>query len=252
MQINGITVNYSDTGAGEQIVLFLHGWQAPIEVYQSIYTQLEGKYRVIALDTPGCGKTPEPPEGWTVDKYVDFVLAFCKELGLEQVILMGHSFGVRLMIKIMALHSHALRCDKAVIIDGAGIVPKRSMAYYWKVYTYKLAKKVVATKVGNFFFGPLFEERNRTAGSADYAAASPAMRHTLSLVVNEDLKQLMPKVGAEVLLIWGENDDATPLSDGQTMEKLMPNAALTVVQGAGHYPFLDAPAVFSKILKAFL
>ena len=252
MEIDGISVNYIDIGAGDETILFLHGWQAPIDVYQSIYDRLKDKYRIVALDTPGCGKTPEPPVGWKVDNYVDFVLKFCKELGLTKVILMGHSFGVRLMVKLMALHGDKLSCNKAVICDGAGIVPKRSLNYYFKVYSYKFAKKVVANKLGNYFFGPLFEERNRTAGSADYAAASPVMRHTLSLVVNEDLKHLMPKVQADILLIWGEKDDATPLSDGQTMEKLMPKAALAVVTGAGHYPFLDSPAVFGKILDAFL
>ena len=75
------------------------------------------------------------------------------------------------------------------------------------------------------------------------------MRHTLSLVVNEDLKHLMPEVEAEILLIWGEKDDATPVSDGRTMEKLMKNAGLAVIKDAGHYPFLDNPRVFFSILN---
>ena len=128
--IQNINTNYYDSGEGEKTVLFLHGWAAPVEVYQSIFNFLEGKnYRVIAPETPGCGKTPEPPEGWTVDKYVNFVLDFCKEMGLKDVILMGHSFGVRLMIKLMSLHTDKINCRKAVIIDGAGIVPKRPLSY---------------------------------------------------------------------------------------------------------------------------
>ncbi len=251
--IQNINTNYYDSGEGEKTVLFLHGWAAPVEVYQSIFNFLEGKnYRVIAPETPGCGKTPEPPEGWTVDKYVNFVLDFCKEMGLKDVILMGHSFGVRLMIKLMSLHTDKIICKKAVIIDGAGIVPKRPLSYYWKVYTYKLCKKIVNTKIGGFFFMPLWEERRGNAGSADYNSASNVMKHTLSLVVNEDLKFLMSAIDADVLLIWGENDDATPVSDGYTMEKLMQKAGLAVVKGAGHYPFLDQPKVFFGIMDAVM
>ena len=251
--IQNINTRYYDSETGEKTVLFLHGWAAPVEVYQSIFTFLEGKnYRVIAPETPGCGKTGEPPEGWKVDKYVAFVLDFCKEMGLNDVILMGHSFGVRLMIKLMTMHTDKLKCEKAVIIDGAGIVPKRPLSYYWKVYTYKLCKKIVNTKIGSFFFMPLWEERRGNAGSADYNSASNVMKHTLSLVVNEDLKFLMPSVTADVLLIWGENDDATPVSDGYTMEKLMQKAGLAVVKGAGHYPFLDQPKVFFGIMDAVM
>lgn len=251
--IQNINTNYYDSETGEKTVLFLHGWAAPVEVYRSIFTFLEGKnYRVIAPETPGCGKTAEPPEGWSVDRYVSFVLDFCRQLELNDVILMGHSFGVRIMIKMLSLHKNKINCQKAVIIDGAGIVPKRPMSYYFKVYSYKLCKRIVNTKVGGFFFMPLWEERRGNAGSADYNSASNVMKHTLSLVVNEDLKHLMGDIDADILLIWGENDDATPLTDGQTMEKLMPKAGLAAVKGAGHYPFLDQPKVFFDILGAVM
>lgn len=250
--LQNINTRYYDSEKGDTAVLFLHGWGAPLETYQSIFSQIEGKYRVIAPETPGCGKTGEPPEGWNVDKYVSFVLDFCKSLGIKSVVLMGHSFGVRLIIKLLALHSENLECQKAVIIDGAGIVPKRSFSYYCKVYSYKLCKKIIATKIGSFFFLPLWEERKRNIGSKDYAGASDIMKHTLSLVVNEDLKHLMPKINAEVYLIWGENDDDTPLSDGKSMESLIPKSGLSIIQNAGHYPFLENPGAFFSVLSVIL
>ena len=250
-KVQGIDTRYYEAGEGETI-LFLHGWAAPIDVYMSVLKHLEERYRVIAVETPGCGQTGEPPMGWNVSKYVDFVLDFCKEIGIDGEIVMSLSLRVRIMTKLMSEKKNEFSCKKAVIMDGAGIVPKRGMDYYARVYSYKLAKKVVSTKVGGFFFGPLWEERRGKMGSADYASSSDIMKHTLSLVVNEDLRHLYKDIDAEVLLIWGEKDDATPIEDAKIMEKNMKNAALAEIKGASHYPFLDNPRTFFAILDKFL
>jgi len=78
------------------------------------------------------------------------------------------------------------------------------------------------------------------------------MRRCLVKIVNEDLTPLLPKVSQSVLLIWGENDGSTPLSDGHLMEKLMPDAGLAVIKNAGHYAFLDQPERFYKIAELYL
>jgi pimeloyl-ACP methyl ester carboxylesterase len=89
-------------------------------------------------------------------------------------------------------------------------------------------------------------------GSADYASSSPIMRGVLSKVVNEDLKHVMPSIKASTLLIWGENDTATPLNDAKTMERLIPDAGLVSFAGCGHYSFLDNPRGFAAVVKEFL
>ena len=78
------------------------------------------------------------------------------------------------------------------------------------------------------------------------------MRAILSKVVNEDLKNVMPLIKAPTLLIWGENDTATPLKDAKIMEKIIPNAGLVSFPGCGHYSFLDNPMGFSAVLQSFL
>jgi pimeloyl-ACP methyl ester carboxylesterase len=70
--------------------------------------------------------------------------------------------------------------------------------------------------------------------------------------VNEDLKQVMPKIACPTLLIWGENDTATPLSDAKEMEKLIPDAGLVSFPGCGHYSFLDNPYQFASVLRSFI
>ena len=78
------------------------------------------------------------------------------------------------------------------------------------------------------------------------------MRGCLVKAVNEDLTPLFEKNTRETLLIWGTADDATPLSDGILMEKLMPEAGLVRIEGAGHFSWLDNPALFNAVIRSYL
>ena len=75
-KINGISVNYIDEGEGE-IVLLLHGWGANITLYRSVIDSLKKSRRVIALDMPGFGKTPEPPAPgvWMITRILSWSLS---------------------------------------------------------------------------------------------------------------------------------------------------------------------------------
>ena len=98
----------------------------------------------------------------------------------------------------------------------------------------------------------MIQARRAKAGSSDYNQASPMMRRVLSKVVNEDLCHLMPKITAPTLLFWGENDTATPLADAKKMEKLIPDAGLVTVAGAGHFSFLENTPLFLRVAESFL
>ena len=89
------------------------------------------------------------------------------------------------------------------------------------------------------------------SASSDYANAGP-MRPTLVKLVNEDLTPELPRVRASTLLIWGDQDDATPVSDGETMERLIPDAGLVVFEGAGHFSYLDQAQRFNVVAGHFL
>ena len=90
------------------------------------------------------------------------------------------------------------------------------------------------------------------AGSSDYKNATPMMRQIMSKVVNEDLQHLMPLIQVEKLLVWGDLDDATPLSHAKIMEKKIPGAGLVVFPGAGHYSYLDCLGQFLRVIDVFL
>jgi pimeloyl-ACP methyl ester carboxylesterase len=96
------------------------------------------------------------------------------------------------------------------------------------------------------------EKLKNSFGSDDYRNATPIMRETLVKLVNEDLKEYLPNIKAPTLLIWGELDTATPITDGEIMEKLIPDAGLVRVKDCTHYVFLEASAYVNKIIYTFL
>ena len=77
------------------------------------------------------------------------------------------------------------------------------------------------------------------------------MRQCLVKAVNEDLSHLLPGIKAPTLLVWGDRDTATPLSDGQKMEKAIPGAGLAVIPGTGHFSFVENPYLFGRIMASY-
>lgn len=170
------------------------------------------------------------------------------KLGLSNPVLLGHSFGGRVGI----LFASRREVSKLILVDAAGIKPRRKPSYYIKVYSFKLMKMLMKLRYGAEGAKKRIEAERARRGSADYAAASPMMRSILSKCVNEDFKSALPSIKAPTLLIWGENDTATPLGDAKTMERLIPDAGLVSFPGCGHYSFLDNPVQFAAVLRSFL
>ena len=249
-KVDGISVNYIDEGEGEAVLL-LHGWGANITLYRGIIDTLKQGKRVIALDMPGFGKTPEPPVPWCVDDYVDFVLHFIDTFSLKNLSVVVHSFGGRVFFKMNARENLPFSIDRAVLIDSAGILPKKNFKQKVSLKCYKIGRAFMSTKVMHFLYPDAVDNMRRKRGSSDYNSATPLMRATLVKVVNEDLEPIIGQVQCPTLLIWGDLDTATPIGDAKRMEELIADAGLVVCEGAGHFSFAEQPAKVNGALKAF-
>jgi pimeloyl-ACP methyl ester carboxylesterase len=244
---DGIELAYSIEGQGDTVVL-LHGWGCDRNIWRPTVEFLGNSYRIIAVDFAGFGQSQEPNKVWGVEEYTRSIEALMQELGEESPILFGHSFGGRVSL----LYASRNRCSGVVLTDAAGVRPKRSFSYYRKVYTYKLMKHLLPLLIGEHKAQMLLEQRRAKSGSSDYNRASQMMRAILSKCVNEDLCHVMPKIEASTLLFWGDRDTATPLSDGQKMERLIANSMLVVAEGCGHFAMLESPDLWQKSVENFL
>ncbi len=254
ISIDGYEINYKITGpsGSGRTAVVLQGWGTGLEIYDSVAADINDEYRVVQFDLPGFGGSDEPREAWDVDAYCDFFCKFMRVLGIEKADLIGHSFGGRMIIKLAARENLPFKIGKIVLIDSAGVMPERTFKQKISVKKYKFKKKILTIAPVHALFPEVIDYWISKQGSEDYRNASPVMKKCLVMAVNEDLKDIMPLVRRETLLVWGDLDTETPLSDGRIMEERMPNAALVVLEGTGHYSFLYKPVEFASILRSFL
>ncbi|MBU9713788.1 alpha/beta fold hydrolase [Evansella tamaricis] len=248
ISINDMNLHYKMEGEGSPIIL-LHGWGANIQAFAPVHNHLAKFHRVYTLDLPGFGESQEPPEAWGVEDFTDFLHAFIEKLDIKNPILMGHSNGGRISILYASKYGGV---KKLILVDSAGVKPKRKPSYYFKVYFYKTCKQVLRLPILNRYRDDILSKIKGRVGSTDYKNASGVMQQTMVKVVNEDLQHLMPKISVPTLLIFGENDTATPVSDGKIMERLIPDAGLVVLKNAGHFAYLDQLQQFLVIVDKFL
>ena len=244
---DGVSLAYSVEGEGDTVIL-LHGWGCDRSIWQGILPLLLKRYRVVAVDFAGFGLSEEPREVWGVEQYTRSLEALVRELGIERPTLIGHSFGGR----VATVYASRNEVSRMIFTDAAGIRPKRTWRYYYKVYSYKAMKRCLPLLIGRQKAQMLIEQRRQSSGSSDYNRATPMMRAILSKCVNEDLCHLMPSIKCPVLLFWGDKDTATPLADAHKMQRLMADAGLVVAQGAGHFAMLEQPDLWQASVKSFL
>ncbi len=248
-EVLGLKTEYGRRGEGKPI-LILHGWGSSIQAMEPVANCVAALgYEAVSVAFPGFGGTEEPREPWGVKDYARFTRAFIEQQGIEGCSVACHSFGGRVTI-MLAAEDNAL-FDKLIMIDAAGVRPKRTVRYHIKTWAYKLGKRLA--KIG--FIDRIFRlsERQRNAGSEDYRALkSDVMRKTFVNVVNQDLSPLLSAINNDTLLIWGDKDTATPLEYARLMEKKMPNAGLAVLEGAGHFSYAEKYPQFCAVMKAYL
>ncbi len=249
VNIKGLDLNYIVEGEGSPIVV-LHGWGCNVDTVRPIINIINKRYKVYALDLPGFGKSQEPNEPIGSFEYAEIVKDFLDKMNINKATFIGHSFGGKLSIIMGSKYPELV--DKIVLIDSAGLIPKRGPKYYIKVYSFKTLRYIYT----NLFFWLSNEEKMekfyKKFGSDDYQNSSGIMRKILVKVVNENLRPLLKDIKAPTLIIWGENDDATPLYMAKIMEKEIKDSGLVVFEGAGHYAYLDDYNRFVAVMNAFL
>ncbi|HBH13713.1 MAG TPA: alpha/beta hydrolase [Clostridiales bacterium] len=249
IEIQNLTINYFQEGHGQD-ALVLHGWGCNIQTVMPIINLIKNHYKTTAVDLPGFGDSSKPSEPYDSYDYANIIKQLIDNLGLKDIVLIGHSHGGRISIILSSQYPNLV--DKLILIDSAGIVPKRSMKYYIKVHSFKAMKKLYLILNPGKDKSQSLERFYERHGSEDYRQSDGVMRQTMVKVINDDLGHLLRKIKAPTLLVWGENDDATPLSDGKIMEKEIRDSGLIVIKGAGHYSYIDDFQTFKLVISSFL
>ena len=245
--IDNLVVNYNLVKSSK-MVLLLHGWGDQASGLNNLYQYfIKNGYGVASLDLPGFGQSDNPPIDWDLKKYARFVSKFVSKLGLKVNILIGHSNGGAIAIKIVSLG--LIQPQKLILISSAGI---RSQ---YKLRNKSLRIVAKTAKVATFVLPSNYKKKAkevfyRVIGSD--MLIKEDLIETFKNVVSEDLTLEAEKITIPTLLIYGQNDKATPVLYGQIFHQKIKNSRLEIFDNVGHFIYLEEPGRLNMMIGDFI
>lgn len=156
---------------------------------------------------------------------------------LENVVLIGHSFGGRVIFSYSTMFKHK---HKLILIDVAGI-KYQSFKTKFKIIKFKILKNIIKNK----------EKLFNKLSSEEYKSLNKQQRKTFQEIINTDYTYILNHLEQETLIIWGQNDTTTPLKIGKKMSKNIKNSGFVVIPNAAHYPHIENYIYFKEIMKCY-
>lgn len=225
-------LEYLQFGQKGQIMVFLHGWQQDGRSFLPLTPFLSQKYRLFYLDLPGFGKSSLPSLNYSSFDYAGVIINWLEKKKFKKIILIGHSFGGKVASIIAAQRPDLV--SKLILIASAGIIHSKVIN--------KLVPSLISNKI------PL--RLKNLFASRDYKQAGKLLP-VFKRIVKEDLQPIFKQIKTPTLILWGQQDQELPVSDGQTIQKLIKKSRLVLLKG-DHFPFWQDPRKVAKILNDFI
>ena len=241
---DGVEIAYTMKGSGEPALIFIHGWCCDKSYWDDQVKVLSPRYTVVAIDLGGFGESGTNRENWTMEAYGEDVAAVVNKLGLQKVILIGHSLGGSVILE-------AAKLLKGKVIGLIGADTFQSFKDDW---TAEQKEGFIKQFKENFsestkqFVKALFPETadttlvNKVANdmsSADPKVAVSAMRNLFFYDPVPTLKELQ-------LPIISINSDMIPVAVDDNM-KYVKSFEVKIMHNVGHFIMLEKPEEFNKL-----
>ena len=236
-----ITMYYEKYGESNKNIIILPGWGNTRKTFNYIIRFLQNYFNIYIMDYPGFGNSPFPNRDLTIYDYTDLIYNFIKDNNIDDPILIGHSFGGRIITTLLGYYKY--KFNNVIYLNSAGIKPKRTIkSYIYKFF--KKIKRIIPKKYKDKYTIFLF----RKFASSDYQNLNENMRNSFKNIINEDLKPYLKNINSKVLIIWGNKDTSTPLKDARIMHKNIKNSELVILNKGTHFTYLDYPILVNRIL----
>lgn len=262
-----VSTRVMDTGGDRPPVVLVHGLSASIEAWRGVIQPLAERFRVIAFDLPGFGQADKPDADYRALTYiVPMLQAFMDAMRLEQAHMIGSSMGASLVLRYAVRNPE--RVDRVVLSAPGGF--GRYIHPFMRVPTAPLVGAVMSRpqRATNAYALTLTlaDPSKRTRALLDevdqlsrlpgaHRAFVRTLRGVAGLGGVRDLATFEAEARAlrsPTLLIWGDKDKLFPVAQARTAQSLIPEAALTIMPGVGHFAQIDAPAAFAERCSRFL
>ncbi len=267
LTIKGLTLKYAIAGHGAPLLL-VHGHASSQDLWAKVNLPDSGQaYCRYTLDLPGHGASTKPPLEWfTLENYTEILAQFCHQLGLKEILLVGHSMGGLLCLNL-ALTQPELVATLILIapaVEGSFLAyldPLLSLEkFIYQPLTEHLLKIYntypwLAAPIGaNWYAHPrMILTDSFKQAQADFARCPlTTLFGNFKLVRQADLRPHLPALRPPTLVIAGEQDRVVFPSQARLVADYAPQAKLVLIPRCGHLPFDEQPELFQAAVKEFL
>jgi len=269
IEIDGIPFNYVDIGSGDgDPVVLVHGLGGQWQNWLENIPRLAESRRVVAMDLPGFGLTPESEddEEITITRYGHWVNELADRLGLEKVDLVGNSMGGYIAAEVAIQFPE--RVSRLVLVSAAGISSAETIQA--PILTFgRIAAALAANSVTRYRYlaaRPITRHislalvaRHPRLLKADLAyevffkgGGKPGFDDALRASLDYDFRDRLPDVKVPTLIVWGERDSIIPTRDADEFERVIEDSRKIVMEDCGHIPMAERPQTFNDLLVEFL
>ena len=259
--INGVNLNYEVAGQGEAIV-FLHGMTGSTQDWANQFSVLSPKYRCVALDQRGHGKSaaPSKEEDYSMQIFTDDVLSLLKMLDIQKCCLVGHSLGGFIALEFALKHQDMLAA--LVLADTSSDNSARIREYAQlrqKLDELARSQGMEAAFEFSIANNPMMIERLQrhpelrevTRRKMLQTSVNGSLYGMSAIEKREPVTSRLSEIKVPTLICWGE-EDAGFTEAVQILKREISDSELVTVKGVGHNPHEEAPDAFNEALLKFL
>ncbi|MBT4121649.1 alpha/beta hydrolase, partial [bacterium] len=233
IEIRGIKIHYLTGGSGKPL-LHIPGWAITAEMNRKVGEFLSENYKVYIIDTPGDGKSGQIIKNWKYEDYIQVMEEFINKLNLNNIILIGHSFGGAIAISLVDNNPNIF--EKVYLANTIGIAPDKVLIEYiqGKLRVDRKLYKLIPSYFKNFFF-PTFTDQ----------------LIALKIIKDLEISDVIERVDKEFILLWGEEDHILSDRYKERLIKKFKNIKLVEIEGASHNMPMLEPERFAKYINNY-
>lgn len=236
--INDSRIHYESFGRGDPII-FVHGWLGSWRYWVPVMQDLAVGYHAYALDLWGFGDSEKVPERYSVGSYVEMVGAFMGELGIDRAPLVGHTLGAAVAAELAVQYPN--RVSKILTVG----LPLTS----------DTINQRLRSDGPNEAVARLFWHRQRPYDEVEMGlpkSAQNVISLTIRAVAQLRLLDTLDSIDVPVLSVYGAHDSVIDPAQAVALQADHYSARSLVLEGTHHFPMLDQPAMFSRLLRDFM
>lgn len=259
IEVEGIRLDLLEGGQGDGLI-FLHGLAASNAIWQGVLGSFAERWRVVAPDLPGHGRSEKPDVAYTMDFYARIVRELGRVLGLGTAVVVGNSMGGQVAVRLALAEPAFVRA--LVLVAPAGNWGPLLAPVGWvleRVLPPSVLRWALPRAAERCFANPELAALQARQGLLTQWLAAPdaeaflrAVSRSLGGVLAEGTAGRLAEVRQLVLLVWGREDRMVPASVAERLLARLPNARLAMIEGAGHLPMIERPDEFCRVLGEFL